>query len=213
MWNSIKVTPGDRYGKLVIVKEVESPVKNRRFFLCKCDCGNEKVIRLDHLRDGRVYSCGCSKRDKPSNFKHGMTSPSGEYHRLYKIWSGMRNRCNNPRYKYYESYGGRGIKVCQEWDNDFISFMNWAIENGYKDDLTIDRINNYGDYEPSNCRWASPKIQANNKRTNVLITYHGETHTISEWADITGIAYWNIIQRHRVGLPLEQVFFNGDLRL
>ena len=210
----IVVRSGDRYGRLSIVREVESPVKNRRYFLCKCDCGNEATIRLDNLRSGDVISCGCARREigHVIHWKHGFSPSSERPSRIYKIWECMRQRCNNPNYTYYNRYGGRGIKVCPEWDSDFLSFKDWAFNNGYSDDLTIDRIDVNGNYNPSNCRWVNNKTQANNRRTNVLITYRGETHTMSEWADITGIKYWNIKQRYEVGLPLEQVFFNGDLR-
>ena len=144
---------------------------------------------------------------KKGNLKHGY----GNYgNRLYKTWRDIKERCGNPNIK---NYGGRGIKVCPEWENDFLVFREWALNNGYSDDLTIDRIDVNGNYEPSNCRWATNKAQANNRRSNILITYNGETHTISEWSDITGIKYWKIIQRHRRGLPLDQVFFKGDFRV
>lgn len=212
MGNKIVVTPNDRYGRMVIIKEVEPTKSGKRRVLCKCDCGNTKIVGLTHLRCGETTSCGCYRKEQSSvtHKRHGF----GDYrYRLYKIWTGIKERCTNPNSTSYSRYGGRGIKVCPEWENDFEPFREWALSSGYSDKLTIDRIDVNGNYEPSNCRWATNKEQSNNRRTNVLITYQGETHTVSEWSDITGIAYWKIIQRHRVGLPLEQVFFNGDLRL
>lgn len=106
--------------------------------------------------------------------------------RLYNIWARMKQRCENPKLYGYKDYGGRGITVCAEW-HEFTPFYDWAMTHGYKENLTIDRIDLNGNYEPSNCRWVTMKVQANNKRRNHLITLNGETHTISEWARITGI--------------------------
>ena len=108
--------------------------------------------------------------------------------RLYRIWGGMKTRCSNTRYTKYARYGGRGISVCEEWWNDFQAFYDCAIKHGYSDDLTIDRINNDGNYCPDNCRWITAAEQAANKSTNHRVSYSGETHTIAEWARITGIA-------------------------
>lgn len=207
MSNRVEVTPNERHGLLTILEEVEPSKSGKRRVLCKCDCGKTKIVDLKHLRCEEIKSCGCMKK---GNLKHGF----GDYHnKLYKTWRGMRERCNSPYCRIYGRYGGRGIRVCPEWDNDFLAFREWALNNGYSDDLTIDRIDVNGNYEPSNCRWTTNKQQANNRRTNILITYNGETHTISEWSDITGIKYWNIIQRYRRGLPVEEIFFCGDLRL
>ena len=107
--------------------------------------------------------------------------------RLYRIWSNMIQRCTNPKVDNYNFYGGRGIKVCEEWREDFVSFRNWALSNGYTDYLTLDRIDNDGNYEPSNCRWETHLNQCNNTRRNHLITFQEETHTIAEWARIVGM--------------------------
>jgi hypothetical protein len=207
MGKRIVVTPGERYGKLVIVSDVEQAKGEKRLVLCKCDCGNTKIIPLRHLRYGVTKSCGCLKKGAVNN--HGVANYKS---RLYKIWDDMKQRTENPKNKRYEIYGERGIKICSEWRYDFPAFKEWALNNGYSDTLTIDRIDANRGYEPSNCRWVTLKVQANNRRNNVLITYHGVTHTISEWSDITGIRYCNIKDRYRRGLPLEQVFFYGHLR-
>lgn len=123
--------------------------------------------------------------------RHGFT-----HHRLYACYYRMRHRCENPADSSYERYGGRGIKVCDEWKNDIVSFINWGIENGYKEGLSIDRIDNDGDYSPENCRWANATQQCNNRSTNAFITYNGETHTYAEWSRIVGINQLTI--RHRI---------------
>ena len=120
-------------------------------------------------------------------FKHGDAKRSG-HHRLYSIRKGMLERCNNPNNNHYDRYGGRGIKVCDEWTESYVSFKEWALSSGYEDGLTIDRIDNDKDYCPENCRWASSIIQANNKDNIPKYTYQGETHGISEWARILNIS-------------------------
>lgn len=133
-----------------------------------------------------------------NNLKHGM-----RYTRIYNIWRSMRQRCKNPHHINYHNYGGKGVTVCDEWDNSFETFYSWAIKNGYTDTLTIDRIDSNGNYEPSNCRWASYKVQANNTKSNHLITYNGVTRTKAEWADITGINYGTICARLERGWTVE----------
>lgn len=130
--------------------------------------------------------------------KHGLT-----HTRLYTIWSSMRQRCNSPQYKSFKDYGGRGIKICEEWD-DFQSFYDWAMANGYADDLSIDRIDNDGNYEPSNCQWIALKDQQGNRRCAKL-TLNNETHTIEEWAEILGVSNSCIRERLKRNLPMEDV--------
>ena len=118
---------------------------------------------------------------------------------MYGVWKGIKARCCCKTNKYYKRYGLRGIKVCKEWSEDFFSFWKWAIENGYKQGLTIDRINNNGDYCPQNCRWADVYQQANNKRTNILITYKGKTKTLKEWCRTLSLNYSRTLNRIRIG--------------
>ncbi len=125
------------------------------------------------------------KNQNNNNYKHGMWGKP-----IYNRWKHIKQRCYNPKDAAYKNYGGRGIKVCDEWldkKNGFINFYNWAMNNGYRDDLTIDRINNDGNYEPNNCRWVTMKIQANNTRHNKIITFKNETHTLTEWSEILNI--------------------------
>lgn len=127
--------------------------------------------------------------------------------RLYRIWANIKTRCTNENDPHYERYGGRGITVCDEWKNDFKAFYDWSMSNGYADDLTIDRINNNGNYEPSNCRWVTIKEQNQNERNVVLITYDGETHNVTEWAQILRLGHDTIRQRYRKGWTPEQCLF------
>ena len=133
-----------------------------------------------------------------NHFKHGKGKT-----RLYHIWKSMRQRCTNPKCINYHNYGGRGITVCTKWD-DFIRFEIWAIKSGYKDNLTIDRIDLNGNYCPENCRWVTYKIQNNNKRGNRLIEFNGEIHTLSEWSDIVGIEMPTLWGRLKRGWDIER---------
>lgn len=133
------------------------------------------------------------KNQNNNNYKHGMWGKS-----IYNRWKHIKQRCYNPKDAAYKNYGGRGIKICDEWldkEKGFINFYNWAINNGYKDNLTIDRIDNNGDYSPNNCRWVTMKIQANNTRHNKKITFKNETHTLTEWSEILNINLQTLAHR------------------
>lgn len=176
---------GQRFGKLTVIG-IGGRYKSsgNLFWNCECDCGNTTHTTGYSLKTGKSVSCGrCSAAERATerNYKHG-----GFGTRLYEIWRQMHRRCYGQNTKAYKDYGDRGITVCNEW-YEFEPFRIWAISNGYSDDLTIDRINVDGDYSPENCRWATKKQQANNRRNNHNIEYDGEVHTVSEWADILGI--------------------------
>jgi hypothetical protein len=180
---------GQKFGRLTVIKQVKNDNSNHINWLCKCDCGNEKTMRGDHLTRNIVKSCGCYNREiskikaikmGKNSKKHGLSN-----NRLYRIWAGMKSRCYNYDMENFDLYGGRGIKVCSEWldkNNGFMNFYNWATKNGYQENLTLDRIDTNGNYEPSNCRWATWEEQANNKRSNHYITYNGKTQTLSQWS-------------------------------
>lgn len=206
----ININKGDRYGRLVIIKEVE-PIKRKAYkerrVLCKCDCGCEKVISLYPLLNGRISSCGCYRKERSS--EHGKTflKYSKDYvtQKLHAIWHGMKCRCNTASAGSYKRYGANGIKVCKEWENDFCAFYEWAIANGYSFGLTIDRINSNGNYEPSNCRWVDYVSQANNRNTNVRLSYKGELHTIAEWSLKLGIRRNILYYRKKKGWSDEEI--------
>lgn len=126
--------------------------------------------------------------------KHGLWNT-----RIYRIWQRMKTRCYNKNFQHFKDYGGRGIKVCDEWLNDFMAFYKWAVDNGYNDNLTIDRIDVNGNYEPNNCRWLTNDEQQNNKRNNILLTYNGKTQTITQWANELGIKRSQIQYRYYRG--------------
>ena len=153
---------GQRFGRLTVVSP--APNKgNRTTWNCVCDCGRHVVARTACLRNGESKSCGCLKKD---NAKEYHTTHGGTYTRLYTIWKGLRMRCFSSTNSDFLNYGGRGITVCDEWENDFTAFRDWALSHGYREDLSIDRIDVNGNYEPSNCRWATAKEQNNNKRNS-----------------------------------------------
>lgn len=186
---------GRKYNKLTVLqKDCDN---QRRKVICQCDCGNIVSVRLDHVKSNRTKSCGCLR--KQVLLKHNLSQS-----RLYQIWEGMIQRSYNKKSSNYKNYGGRGITVCDEWLNDFVTFKDWAINNGYNDKLTLDRITVNGDYKPSNCRWVTMKEQSNNKRNNKYITYKDETKTLSQWSDFTGINAKTIQTRLRLGWSIDK---------
>ena len=168
-----------KFGRLTAVKYIGKDKNNKHKWLCKCECGNEKEVLSCHLKSGAIQSCGCfgKERRRESITKHNL-----RYTRLYNTWLNMKNRCYNKKNTAYKNYGGRDIKICKEWLNEFMSFYNWSMSNGYNENLTIDRIDVNGDYENSNCRWVDYKIQSKNKRNNHLITYNNTTLCLTDWA-------------------------------
>lgn len=192
---------GQRYGRLVAVKRLAKPegIKNNSaWWLFKCDCGKDVATSTNNVRSGRIKSCGCWQKERL--LTHGKTGT-----KLFNVWVKMRERCTNANSKDYPRYGGRGITVCDEWQNDFITFYDWAMANGYADDLTIDRIDNDKGYSPKNCRWATHKEQANNRCTNIFLTYDGDTFTLAQWAEKSGIAWDTLSKRlFRYGWSVEK---------
>lgn len=207
---------GKRFGKLVAIKKVDSRLQGkqlRSYWLFRCDCGKEKEMCKYSVVHGSSISCGCHQKSIAGERarKHGMEST-----RLYGCWLDMKHRCQYEKskagkeYKNFKHYKNRGIEVCNDWldkENGSTNFINWALKNGYKDTLTLDRIDVNGNYCPENCRWVDAKTQANNKTTNHLITIDGETKTLQQWVDLAGISQTTYYNHKRIGLNDRDALF------
>lgn len=187
---------GKRFFRLVAIEKDDSKYDGRHvYWKCKCDCGNEVIVRKDSLLSGHAKSCGCylQERYKDGHLKtHGMKNT-----RIYGIWGGMKTRCFCKSAPKYSSYGGRGITVCKDWTDDFMNFYNWSMNNGYSDELTIDRIDPNGNYEPSNCRWANHETQNYNKRSTRKIVVDGKEKTLKDIEKEYGIPMSTLRSRYQ----------------
>ena len=174
-----------KFGRLTAI-EKSTNISGKTVWKCICDCGKIAYVTTSNLTCNRIRSCGCIKQEilMKRNITHNQ-----RHTKLYNVWKGIKQRCYNPKSQSYHNYGARGIKMCNEWLNDFQSFYEWSYANGYstenqndeKHKLTLDRIDVNGNYEPSNCRWVDRKTQASNMRTTKLITINGQTKSIAEW--------------------------------
>lgn len=180
---------GQKFGRLTAISSEKGKEGRRFIWTCLCDCGNYTKATTVSLTHGLKQSCGCIQRNilKKRNSTHGYSNE-----RLYKVWKGMRSRCNNPHHKSYPKYGGRGIGICHEWDN-YEAFRKWALNNGYQEDATyskctLDRIDVNKGYSPDNCRWVNEFVQANNTRCNHILEYNGERLTVAQWSRKLGIS-------------------------
>lgn len=200
---SFKNLQGQVFGRLTVITPHHT-TRLGTYWNCQCDCGNKCVVLTTKLSNGNTISCGCRKSEIKNDIQKLNKSHEKSKTRLYKIYYGMKARCYRENYPNYSMYGGRGITICQEWLDDFMNFYNWAMENGYQDNLSIDRIDVNGNYEPSNCRWATAKEQANNTRSTILLTHNGKTKPASEWSRITGISRNTITRRKRNGWTDEE---------
>lgn len=185
---------GQKFGRLTVIKYVYSDKHYNAVWQCQCKCGNIVEVRGDMLRNGNTKSCGCL-----------CTTHHKSNTRLYHTWQQAKDRCYNKNNKDYQDYGGRGIAVCQEWKDDFIAFYDWATENGYRDDLTLNRVDVNSNYTPDNCRWLTIKQQNRNKRNNKNYTINGETKCLAEWCEILNLKYNRIYNRiHKYHWPIER---------
>lgn len=189
---------GQSFGRLTVVGEYKGEKKYAGSkWICKCICGNTAIIARSSLVGGRTKSCGCLNDEVRRKPKEKERKRSEKYKKIENRYYGIKRRCYSEKDKWYHNYGGRGIRMCDEWigEDGFMNFYNWAINNGYNDFLTIDRIDNNGNYSPENCRWVTVKQQSNNRRTNRIVEYKGESHTVSEWSEITGIKERTLLNR------------------
>lgn len=196
---------GQRFGRLTVIERVGTKY-GQAAWLCQCGCGNCSVVVTGVLRSGRQRSCGCYRSETTTKCR---TKHGGKHERLYKIWKNIKTRCTNPNIDQWRDYGGRGIKMCEEWATNYDAFRAWALQNGYDEsakrgDCTIDRIDVNGNYEPSNCRWVNMKVQNNNQRSNKHITFCDETHTLAEWSALKGIKQSTLLIRLKHGWPVER---------
>lgn len=203
MGNFIDLT-GQKFGRLIVIERASNNTEGRAMWVCKCECGKETKAVGKDLRSGNTKSCGCLNRELSmiKNQKHGLRK-----HPLYLVWKGIKARCYNKNTTNHKNYGGRGIEVCDEWRDDFQAFYDWATANGYEKGLTIERIDNNGNYTPENCRWATIKEQNRNQRSNRIIGYKGEKKLLIEWCEILGLNYGAIKTRlNNYGWSVERAF-------
>lgn len=214
---------GQRFGRLKAI-EYSHTESGRAFWKCRCDCGNIVIRRGKDILSGNTKSCGClnteqrkermkevgkkywenglvkaRKAENHGNYVHGHSNT-----RLYHIWISMKQRCLNSNNRAYKDYGGRGITIYEEWENSFQVFYDWSMANGYSDNLSIDRIDNDKGYSPDNCRWVTIKKQQNNKRSNRIIEYKGESKTIQQWANEKGMNFTTLKNRIDHGWSIEK---------
>lgn len=183
---------GQTFGRLTVIERSGLTKDGRAKWLCKCSCGNTCTIVGKDLKNGHTKSCGCYRKDFPNHTTHGLKGT-----RVYNTWRGMRERCYNPKNKEYSRYGNRGIQVYEGWKNDAKAFAEYVskLPDYNREGYTLHRVDNDGNYEPGNVIWADNTTQANNKQNNHLLTFNGESHTISEWATICGIKYTTLSAR------------------
>lgn len=206
--SELKNRIGEKHGRLAVIKRAEDFVcsSGRKVVMweCKCECGNICNVAATSLQRGATKSCGCLNLEKIKDCNIKYRKYKYKDIDLYERWHNIKKRCYGKNEPAYKNYGARGIKMCDEWLHNFEFFQNWALQNGYKKELTIDRIDNDGNYEPNNCRWATNEIQQNNKRDNTLITFDNETHTLSQWSEITHLNRSTISSRiDKLGWSIE----------
>lgn len=202
---------GQKFGRLTVVR-FDHKENGRKYYLCQCDCGNFKIVSNHSLKSGNTKSCGCLhkeiliQRNKDNRIHH----PENE--RLLRIWRAMLHRCYKETDEHYDYYGGRGIKVCDDW-HDFETFQKWALANGYADNLTIDRLDGNKDYCPENCSWATMTVQNNHKSDTKWLTYKGKTQSLSDWCRELCLDYFRTKARlNSLGWSVEDAFEYGKYK-
>lgn len=196
---------GLKQGNIIITQILRTEKQVGKIWECQCGCGNLFETTTSQLTTKKIKNCPeCSKKINKERSIKQLTKHGKHNSRLHSLWQSMISRCTYKGDTNYKFYGARGITVCCEWRNDFMNFYNWAIENSYNDNLSIDRINTDGDYEPLNCRWVAMKEQFSNRRTTQLITVNGVTKTQNEWAELVGLSHTAFSQARKCGKDMEQ---------
>jgi hypothetical protein len=196
---------GKIFNRLKVIDYSHTDKRSKSYWKCVCECGNEVIVRSDSLTSGNTKACGCLSKELKSKMaktyltKHGETKT-----RLYKIWSGMRDRCSSFGTEKGKHYADKGITICKEWD-EFIPFKEWSLSNGYESNLTIDRINVNGNYEPSNCRWLTIQEQERNRGNSIYVVYNGERKHLKDWSKDLNINYHTLYQRYKINTNPEYV--------
>lgn len=186
------------FGRLFVIRKIGKDKSRQFLWECKCECGNLVVKSTNYLKNSVHPSCGCwGKEIKRDLMKNKNKTHNYSKTRLYKEWKSMKDRCYRTTHPYYNYYGEKGIQVCEEWKNNFENFKEWSLNNGYQDNLTIDRIDNDKDYCPDNCRWATQKEQANNRTNNIYAYYQGKLLSLIEIVEITNKPYSTIYSYYR----------------
>ena len=190
---------GNEYGRLTVIGLSPKVSGRKSYWVCKCLCGNKHVVRSDSLKSGNVQSCGCLKKEQDKeNLSKNHRHKESHTH-LHNTWLGMKGRVSNPNNERYAGYGGRGIAMYPDWFNSYETFRDWALKNGYSPELTIERIDNDGDYEPKNCKWIPFPEQANNRRSTIWVEWNGKKQNIAQWSEELGIKYGTLNARYNRG--------------
>lgn len=194
----IKDMTGEKINMLTVIDRAENSASGKAYWICKCDCGNITIVSSSNLRNGAVKSCGCLKHKKRETHHLSHT-------RIYRIWRSVIERCNGKNKFASKYYYEKGISVCDEWEKDFLAFYKWALENGYGEELTIDRIDNKKGYNPDNCRWVSRKVQSNNRVFCKVFEYNGKKQNLTQWCEELGLNYKRVHSRiFRLNWTFEQ---------
>lgn len=190
---------GKKFNRLFVVSLVKKENTKISYWECLCDCGKSIIVQSCHIRGGHTKSCGCLQKETVSeiNKSHGISDSE-----IYSVWQNMKNRCNNENYHRFDRYGGRGIKVCKRWEESFLEFHTDMGER--PEGFTIERMDNDGDYEPGNCKWADNKEQCRNRSSNRIITFNGKTMCVADWAEEKRMNLSTIHSRIRMGWSIER---------
>lgn len=195
---------GQKFGRLTVIAFAGNSKSRQYLWSCKCDCGNQEnvIVSAANLRSGKTKSCGCLQKERASisNKTHGETKT-----KLFMVWSDMRHRCNNPNHRAYKWYGGKGVKVCEEWNNDYITFKTWALENGYKEGLTIDRVDADKNYCPENCCWATRREQSSHISSCRFFEFMGKKYYVRQFCREMRVSRYTFYKYTTNGINLDNL--------